>query len=214
MPKQNRVTPTGDIIATPARGTLLGNRGCLHDDQQRLRRSYQLQRWIICVLQFKGRRRTVMTPGQYTELFFLDDATALAAGHRPCAECQRERFSEFRAIWARANADLAGSTKPLATTIDAVLQRERIDAAGRKVTYLDRAAALPQGTFLQLPGDDTAWLVKDDRLLAWSPFGYTGSRSLPDGTVLAVVLTPRSIVRALAAGYEAGLHPTARQSAP
>ena len=214
MPKQNRVTPTGDIIATPARGTLLGNRGCLHDDQQRLRRSYQLRRWIICVLQFKGRRRTVMTPGQYTELFFLDEATALAAGHRPCAECQRERFNEFRTIWARANADLAGSTKPLATTIDAVLQRERIDAAGRKVTYLDRAAALPQGTFLQLPGDDTAWLVKDDRLLAWSPFGYTGSRSLPDGTVLAAVLTPRSIVRALAAGYAAGLHPTARQSAP
>lgn len=214
MPRQNRVTPTGDIIATPARGTLLGNRGCLHDDQQRLHRAYQLQRWIICVLHFKGRQRTVMTPGQYTELFFLDEATALAAGHRPCAECQRARFNEFRAIWARANADLAGSTKPLATTIDAVLHRERIDAAGRKVTYPDRVAALPQGTFLRLPNDDTAWLVVEDRLLAWSPFGYTGSRSFPDGTVLAAVLTPRSIVRALVAGYQAGLHPSATPSVP
>ena len=81
MPKQNRVTPTGDIIATPARGTLLGNRGHLHDDQQRLRRTYQLQRWIICVLQFKGRHRSVMTPGQYTELFLDRKSTRLNSSH-------------------------------------------------------------------------------------------------------------------------------------
>ncbi len=213
MPKQNRVTPTGDIIATPARGTLLGNRGHLHDDQQRLRRTYQLQRWIICVLQFKGRHRTVMTPGQYTELFFLDEATALAAGHRPCAECQRDRFNEFRSIWASANSDLAGSAKPLATTIDAVLHPERIDADGRKVTYSDRLAALPAGTFVQLAADATPWLVLADRLLAWSPFGYTHNRSVPKETSVTV-LTPRSIVRALAAGYRAGLHPSANQTLP
>lgn len=213
MPKQNRVTPTGDIITTPARGTLLGNRGCLHDDQQRIRRTYQLQRWIICLLQFKGRRHIIMTPGQYTELFFLDEATALAAGHRPCAECQRERFNEFRAIWARANIDLAISAKPLATTIDAILHQERIDAHGRKVTYSDRLAALPDGTFIQLAGDETPWLVLGDRLLAWSPFGYTQSRSFPTETTVTV-LTPRSVVRALAAGYRADLHPSASQSLP
>lgn len=98
MPRQNRVTPFGEIIATPARGTLLGNRGCLHNREQRIVRPYQLQRWIICVLEFKGRHHGIMTPGQYTELFFLDEATALAAGHRPCAECLRPRFELFRTI--------------------------------------------------------------------------------------------------------------------
>ena len=100
MPRQNRVTPAGDIIATPERGTFFGNRGVLHDDQGRIRRTWQLKRWLICVLEYKGRRRTVMTPGRYTELFFLDEATALAAGHRPCAECRRERYNAFCAAGA------------------------------------------------------------------------------------------------------------------
>ncbi|MBI5568082.1 MAG: hypothetical protein HY870_24505 [Chloroflexi bacterium] len=214
MPKQNRVTPTGEIIATAARGTLLGNRGCLHDEHQQIRRPYQLQRWIICLLEFKGRRHIIMTPGHYTELFFLDEATALAAGHRPCAECQRGRFNEFRAIWARANADLAGSTKPLATIIDAVLHRERLDANGRKITYSDRLSALPDGSFIQQSGDDTAWLVLGDQLLAWSAFGYTQRIARSAGETRVAVLTPRSIVRALTAGYEAGIHPSALQSKP
>ena len=214
MPKQNRVTPLGEIVATSARGTLLGNRGCLHDDHQHLKRNYQLQRWIICVLDFKNRRRTVMTPGQYTELFFLDEVTALAAGHRPCAECQRARFNEFRAIWAQANIDLAGSAKPLATKIDAVLHHERLDVNERKITYPDRLAALPDGTFIQLPGDDTAWLVMGDQVLAWSAFGYTQHIERPPGQTTVAVLTPRSIVRALAAGYRAGVHSSAFQSNP
>jgi hypothetical protein len=214
MPRQNRVTPFGEIIATSARGTLLGNRGCLHDDQQQIRRPYQLQRWISCVLEFKGRRHIIMTPGHYTELFFLDEATALAAGHRPCAECQRQRFNEFRAVWAQANADLAGRAKPLATTLDAVLHQERIDANGRKVTYFDRLSALPDGAFIQRSGDNAAWLVLGDQLLAWSPFGYTQRIARPIGETKVVVLTPRSIVRALTAGYQAGLHPSALQSAP
>ena len=100
-PKQNRVTPFSTLIATPARGTLMGNRGCLHDDHAQIRRPFQGQRWIICLLEFKGRKRSIMTPGQYTELFFLDEATALAAGHRPCAECQRDRFNLFREIWGQ-----------------------------------------------------------------------------------------------------------------
>jgi hypothetical protein len=208
------VTPFGEIIATSARGMLLGNRGCLHDDQQQIRRTYQLQRWIICVLEFKGRRHAIMTPGHYTELFFLDEATALAAGHRPCAECQRGRFNEFRSIWARANADLAGSAKPLATTLDAVLHQERIDSNEHKVTYSERLSALPDGTFIQQSGDDTAWLVLGDHLLAWSPFGYTQRASRPAGETQVTVLTPRSIVRALTAGYQADIHPSAFQSTP
>src|ERR1700732_822885 len=103
MARQNRVTPAGDVIATPERGTFLGNRGVLHDDQGRIKRAWQLKRWIVCVLEFKGRRRAVMTPGRYTELFFLDEATALAAGHRPCAECRRERFNAFREAWLRGD---------------------------------------------------------------------------------------------------------------
>jgi hypothetical protein len=208
------VTPFGEIIATSARGTLLGNRGCLHDEHQQIRRPYQLQRWIICVLEFKGRRHIIMTPGHYTELFFLDEATALAAGHRPCAECQRDRFNEFRTAWARANADLAGSAKPLATTLDAVLHQERIDANGRKITYPDRLSALPDGTFIRNSGDDSAWLVLGDHLLAWSAFGYTQRIPRSTDESIVAVLTPRSIVRALTAGYQAGIHSSALQSAP
>src|SRR4029450_8987970 len=112
MPRQNRVTPRGEIIATTARGTLMGNRGCLHDDQDHPLRQYQVRRWLICVLDFKGRRRAPMPPGHYTSLFFLDEATALAAGHRPCAECQRARFDDFRRHWAVANPELVGSPTP------------------------------------------------------------------------------------------------------
>lgn len=125
MPLQNRVTPFGTLIATSERGTLMGNRGCLHDERQRIRRPFQLQRWLICLLEFKGRWRPMMKPGHYTELFFLDEATALAAGHRPCAECQRTRFDLFRETWAKANPKHTNKTRPLATEIDTVLHKER-----------------------------------------------------------------------------------------
>src|SRR5499427_5932894 len=99
MPRQNRVNPLGEIVAAPDRGLFMGNRGCLHDAQGNIRRAWQLERWIVCLLEFKGRKRRVMTQGHYTELFFLDEATAFAAGHRPCAECRRERFVRFLEIW-------------------------------------------------------------------------------------------------------------------
>src|SRR3954465_3835639 len=105
MPRQNRVTPFGQIVAEPQRGTLMGNRGRLHDEEGRIRRPWQLERWIVCLLEFKGRKRQVMTPGHYTELFFLDEATALAAGHRPCAECRRVAFDAFRRALAVGAAD-------------------------------------------------------------------------------------------------------------
>jgi hypothetical protein len=207
MPKQNRVTPFGEIIATPARGTLMGNRGHLHNDRQQIVRSHQLKRWIICVLQFKDRHREVMTPGLYTELFFLDEATALAAGHRPCAECSRPRFEMFRSLWAQANPDLAHGRKPLATVIDEALHRERIDATQQKVTYMEKLGALPDGSFVALD-DNQPYLLVNGFFLAWQPEGY-GQRLAQPLDRIVRVLTPRSIVRTLAKGYRAEIHPTA-----
>ena len=205
MPHQNRVTPKGHIIVTPARGTLMGNRGCLHDDSDHPLRQYKLRAWIICVLSFKERHRQIMAPWQYTELFFLDEATALAAGHRPCAECQRERFNDFRAHWAVANPELAGSSTPRVHTIDQALHAERISTHRLhrdkvKLTYSERLDALPDNTFIMLPSDDTPYLVRGSSLYLWSPVGY-GSPIVRSSGQVVRVLTPRSIVRALAHGY-------------
>lgn len=208
MPKQNRVTPWGELIATPARGTLLGNRGCLHDAQQQIRKLYLGKRWIICKLQFKGRQRAVMTPGLYTELFFLDEATALAAGHRPCAECSREQFDYFRILWAQANPRLAKSKKPAAPFLDNVLHRERITSDNKKVLYEAPLAQLPNGSFITLPNDAQAYLVLDAALWLWSPQGYLQKLTRKNDR-LVQVLTPQSIVKTLAAGYRPVIHPTA-----
>jgi hypothetical protein len=210
MPKQNRVTPWGEIIAASARGTLMGNRGCLHDARQQIRRLYQGKRWIICRLKFKGRHRLVMSPGLYTELFFLDEATALAAGHRPCAECSRARFDLFRALWTSANPGLAGRSKPSAPFIDNVLHDERLTAANEKVTHEARLSQLPNGSFVTVDSSMPCYLVLNGHLLAWSPAGYAQKLSRPDDRLVRV-LTPKSIVRTLAMGYRAVIHPSAFQ---
>lgn len=204
MPLRNRVTPLGELIATPARGTLMGNRGCLHDDRRQVRRSFALTRWILCVLQFRGRRRTVMSPGKYTELFFLDEATGLAAGHRPCAECQRERFRLFRDTWAAANPDLAGPTIPTAERLDAVLHAERLDDDRRKRTHPAELAALPAGVMVLLEGDERPWLVLADVLRLWSADGYGPAVPRPAGAGVRL-LTPPSVARAIAAGFAVGV---------
>lgn len=207
MSRQNRVTPFGEIIATPVRGTLMGNRGHLHNDRRQIIRSYQLKRWIFCVLQFKDRHREIMKPGHYTELFFLDEATALAAGHRPCAECSRPRFEMFRSLWAQANPELAHGPKPLATLIDDALHQERIDQSQQKVLYTQKLEALPDGSFVALD-DQQPYLLHQGFLRAWHPEGY-GRRIAKQSEMIAQVLTPRSIVKALAQGYEAEVHPSA-----
>ncbi|MEZ4859962.1 MAG: hypothetical protein R3C14_01575 [Caldilineaceae bacterium] len=208
MPRQNRVTPFGEIIATPARGTLMGNRGCLHDSQGVIRRSHQGRRWIICLLAFKGRQRTLMTPGQYTELFFLDEATALAAGHRPCAECQRARFNQFRTAWVTANPHLTNTPTPAVAVIDNVLHQERLPPTQRPRLLLHHCAYLPDGSFVAPVGEQTAYLVVQGQLLRWSPLGYTPLNSPLAATTIRL-LTPPSVVRTLAQGYVAGLHPSA-----
>ncbi len=148
-----------------------------------------------------------MAPGQYTELFFLDEATALAAGHRPCAECSRPRFEKFRALWAQANPALARGAKPLATAIDQALHQERINAAQRKVTYQDKLGALPDGSFIAL-NNKQPYLVFQGFLLAWRTEGY-GQRLALQKNLMVAVLTPRTVVKTLAQGYTAEIHPSA-----
>jgi hypothetical protein len=182
MPRRNRVTPLGEIIAHPARGLVFGNRGCLHDEHGRIRRSHAGRRWIACRLDFKDRRRELMQPGRYTELFFLDEATAFAAGHRPCAECRREDYDTFR--------ELSGLSR--AAAIDEQLHGERF------TTHEARVDELPDGAFVLW--NTEPWLVRGDDLLRWTPAGYTDAMPRPAGTRAAVV-TPPSLVAVLRRGW-------------
>ena len=195
MPLQNRVTPFGEIVSVPARGTLFGNRGNLHDASGRIRRPMRLKAWIYCLLEFKGRKRALLQPGSYTELFFLDEATALAAGHRPCAECQRARYNEFMSHWSATNPSLLGGQKLRAPAVDAVLQAERFGPGGRKVTFRSRLGELPAGCMVVLderPGE--AWLMDAGGVRAWSPQGYGALTEVSKDTEVAV-LTLDSLTR-------------------
>jgi hypothetical protein len=203
MPLRNRVTPFGDIIATEARGLLFGNRGVLHDEHGRLVRAWQVRRWIACRPDFKGRRRELLRPGRFTELFFLDEATALAAGHRPCAECRREDFVRFSHAWAEVH----GGDPPRVDAIDRTLHAERITPGGGKRLHRSRLADLPNGSMVA--EDDRAWVVLGGDLLAWSSFGYDSRRAMP-GSSTVRALTPPSAIGVLRAGYEPAIHPTAR----
>jgi hypothetical protein len=200
MPLQNRVTPFGDLVAVEGRGLLMGNRGCLHDGHRRIVRFAQGRRWIACLTSFRGRRRTVMSPGSYTELFFLDEAVALAAGHRPCAECRRDDYQRFQAAWARA---MSGETS--ADAMDRVLDADRRDGARAKRTYRARLETVPAGAYVE--ADGRAWLVWDGRLHAWAAPSYTERREMTRGVV--TVITPRSIVAVIRAGYGPAVHPSA-----
>lgn len=204
MPLQNRVTPRGEIVAVEPRGTFMGNRGgALHNEKREIVRQYASRRWITCLLEFKGRHRVVMSPRRYTELFFLDEAVALAAGHRPCAECRRERFNAFKAVWLPER--MANSL--YADDIDRELHRARIDGLKQKITYQADSKALPDGCFVQI--GDASYLVWRDGLLRWSPEGYVERHGRPrQGDV--TVLTPEPIVRCLGHGYEPEIHQSAR----
>ena len=199
MPLQNRVTPFGDLVATGARGLLMGNRGRLHDAARRIVRHAQGRRWIACLTSFRGRRRTVMSPGSYTELFFLDEAVALAAGHRPCAECRREDYRRFQAAWARAGL---GATS--ADAMDLRLHAARLVGPRLRRTYRKEIEALPEGAYVAI--DDAAWLVWGGATRAWSPAGYGERREIGRGAV--TVITPRCVVDVLRAGYRPIVHPS------
>jgi hypothetical protein len=208
-PLQNRVTPFGDLIATPARGTLMGNRGRLHGPGRRVVRRVAggYRAWVTCLLAFRDRHRRVMAPNRYTELFFLDEATALAAGHRPCGECRQADFRRFKTIWLGANRDRGLGPDVLIGVIDRELHRDRLEPDGRPRSYLAGLDSLPDGVFVVLPDLVTALLVWRGGLAPWSPAGYGTPRPSPRGAEVRV-LTPRSTVAAIAAGYVPGVHPS------
>jgi len=181
----------------------------LHDERGRIRRPFRGKRWIICLLEFKDRKRPIMRPGHYTELFFLDEATALAAGHRPCAECQRERFNLFRETWAKANPELVDTARPAATKLDAILHQDRTDMSSEARRYNDSIEDLPDGVFVTDDGVN-AYLVLEDQPLLWSPAGYVGS-PVRDISYPVQLLTPASVVRTLGAGYPVDIHTSAFQ---
>lgn len=187
MPFQNRVTPLGELVATPERGLVYGNRGRLHDEHGVIRRQWQVKRWISCRLEFRGRCRAggPMAPNRYTGLFFLDDATALAAGHRPCAECRNADYRSFLSLTGAASAG----------ELDERLHSER----GRlHDSPLDE---LPDGAFVLLAGEP--WVVLGPELLRWVPGGYSERRRRWSGRV--EVVTPPTSLRVLASGWRGDL---------
>jgi hypothetical protein len=205
VPLRNRVTPLGELVTHPGRGLVYGNRGCLHDDGGRIRRRYAVRRWIACRLEFKGwRREELVQPGKFTELFFLDEATAFAAGHRPCALCRREDYTRFAAIWGERHPGRVG-----ADAIDLQLHAERVDPRTRGHRLHEaRMEALPDGAFV-FDGSEP-WLVHGRELLRWTPAGYAQRR--PRGRGRALLVTPPSLAQVLKTGWVGGvplLHPTA-----
>jgi hypothetical protein len=205
MPLQNRVTPDGRIVTHPARGLLMGNRGCLHDATGRIVRPWATKLWIACRLEFAGRRRPLIQPGRYTELFFLDEAVALAAGHRPCAECRRADYDRFLGFWCAAT----GESRPRAQDLDATLDGARVDRrAKRQVTHEAELAGLPDGSFVRLAGVEAPLLVLGDTVRPYDPAGYGPPIERPAGARVTV-LTPRPVVAVLRAGYRPVLHGSA-----
>ena len=195
---QNRVDPWGNIIKTTARGAWMGNRGLLHDESQTIRRPFKLKAWITCVLQFKGRHRKVMSPNLYTELFFFDEATSFAAGHRPCFECRREDAKRFKSFWLKGNPEYGFNEDTPIGEIDKILHRERINKRGEKVIHEEMLRDLPDGCFIELNGK--AYLLANGKVFPWSPSGYDKGEPLPAEQYIKV-LTPRSSVNAIRAGY-------------
>jgi hypothetical protein len=197
MPRQNRVDPFGEILALPQRGQWMGNRGgCLHDDAGRLRSiRWKSRAWLICRLEFKGWHRKIMQPGLYTELFFFDEATALAAGHRPCALCRRADYDRFRDCVASA----FDGKRPGAPELDARLHAERRDGKTQRRTPAE-LGDLPEGSMLVPSGSDDPWLLWRGTLHRWTVSGYDRRmQAAPRAPVM--VLTPALTRLALAGGY-------------
>jgi hypothetical protein len=204
MPLQNRVTPTGEIVADGSRGLMMGNRGCLHGQGRSLAVSrWRSKLWICCLLDFKGVQRDPMPPGRWTALFFLDEATALSAGHRPCGYCRRPDYLVFTQAWRNARRL---PRRPLAPEMDAALHAERTDRSRRKLSYRAHVTELPDGVMVRLGGEPG--LLLGSRVYPWSFRGYGAPvQAGPDGPV--EMLTPPSIVAAITAGYQPLVHHSA-----
>jgi hypothetical protein len=202
MPLQNRVTPFGDIVAIPQRGMFTGNRGIIHDPATRtlLNRRWASKAWLVCLCEYKGRRRAVMGRRSWTELFFLDEAVALAAGHRPCFFCRRQAAEAFREAWSKGRA----AKLPRAAEMDAVLHAERLDRGRKRLHGLSCGMdELPDG--IVIADASEAYTLVQGRAFRWTVRGYEGPVEMPRANA---VLTPPSTLGALRAGYRPVLHPS------
>jgi hypothetical protein len=204
MPYQNRVDPYGQFHAVEARGAWMGNRGVLHNEAGEIVVQWRLKRWITCTLTFKNRRRQVFTPHRYSELFFLDEATAFSAGHRPCAECRRARYNEFRRAWSSANPAISKGMALRADDIDLRLHDERALRGGGKQFYESNFDALPCGTFIDRNG--VAHLLWNGNLHPWSFEGYGPPISRPAPNETVRVITPASMVATFRFGFSPQVH--------
>lgn len=194
---QNRVNPNGDLIRTPARGVWMGNRGVIHSPAKEIIRPFKLKAWIICLLEFKGWHRPVMAPNRYTELFFMDEATAFAAGHRPCAECRRSDFKQFKASWIKGNPGYGFDEKTRISEIDDNTPGK--DWSGSAQSHLlGKPGQFARRYFVRYQNE--AYLIQDTKLHLWSPFGYQDTVHLPLADRVEV-LTPESVVNTIRAGY-------------
>lgn len=201
--RQNRVDPLGQLRAIPQRGAWFGNKGCLHDAAGQIRRSHQGRRWITCLTEFRGRKRALMQPGRYTELFFLDEATAYAAGHRPCAECRRAAYERFCGLWAQAHGDIG------AEAIDRALHAARLDGRVRRRMPVP-AASVPEGAMILHAGAPV--LRASGGWFAWHPEGYcpTPEPGFAPGAEVAL-LTPLPVAQLMARGLPVQIAPRSGQ---
>ena len=199
MPLQNRVLPTGEIVAIHARGTLTGNRGIIHGpDKQLSNKRWSHHAWISCVLEWHGRKREVMSGRKWTELFFLDEAVALAAGHRPCGYCRREAYNRFCDAWTTAFGARAS-----AKAMDRILHHSRVESRTRQhLRTIVSSKKLPSGAMFQHDGE--IFLAFAGQAIPFNATGYAAHRDMPQEDV--VVLTPEPILKVLEAGYQPTLH--------
>lgn len=203
MSLQNRINPEGEICRSSARGTLMGNRGCLHNEAREIVARSKRDAWVTCLTEFKGIKRRVMGAGNYTELFFLDEATALSAGHRPCATCRRERYDAFLSAWSKGNRNGA---KVLAGEVDMQMKLDR-SPSSRTVTA--SVHGLPDGVMVKEVATGACFLVRGGRLYRWSFDGYGGALAISSVTEAFAVLTPASTIKAIQSGYSVQIHSSA-----
>ncbi|MGO4835292.1 hypothetical protein AB4144_23850 [Rhizobiaceae sp. 2RAB30] len=202
MHLQNRVTPFGEILAISQRGLFTGNRGIIHDPATKtlLTKRWATRTWLVCDCEFKERRRDVMAGRSWTELFFLDEVVALAAGHRPCFLCRRDAAERFRTSWASAKRE----PPPGALHMDFVLHAERLDSSRKRLHPLTLILSdLPDGAVVASGRE--AYTLRAGLAYRWTKEGYGAPEILHDADCL---VTPPSTVMALFAGYEPVFHPS------
>ncbi len=209
MPLQNRVSPFSTLTATPERGVWTGNRGVIHNERKEIVKNHAVKYWITCVLDYKGARRQVMSPNRWTELFFLDEATAFAAGHRPCGFCRHADFKRFKNLWMAANGAHYGLSDPIKMdVIDACIHQERLDSNGLQKTFNAPLTTLPDGSFVRMEGNNQPYLWLHQNLYEWSFGGYNKVLEF-DKNQTVIVLTPISYIAVFKAGYVPQVHASA-----